>query len=91
MGLGFCLPVCTCLFFYQLVQILPNYFAPSMTHTEVKDVPLKEMDFPLNFKVCFRPSVFNNNALKELGYSDSSTYIVGKSDFNDSQVIGWDH
>ena len=86
MGLGFCLPVCTCLFFYQLVQILPNYI-----FCTIQDVPLKEMDFPLNFKVCLRPSVFNNTAVKELGYSDSSTYIVGKSDFNDSQVIGWDH
>ena len=83
---------CTCLFFYQLVKILPNYFAPTMTHTEVKDVPLKDMDFPLNFKVCFRPSVFNNTALKQLGYEDSTYYSFGKSKFDGSlerPLIGW--
>ena len=51
---------CTCLFLYQLVKILPDYFDPTMTHTEVKDVPLKDMDFPLGIKVCFRPSVFDS-------------------------------
>ena len=81
---------CTCLFLYQLVKILPDYFAPTMTHTEVKDVPLKDMDFPLSIKVCFRPSVFNSTALKQLGYVDSAHYILGRSKFNDDlYVIGW--
>ena len=89
---------CTCLFFYQLVQILPNYFAPSMTHTEVKDVPLKDLDFPLDFKVCFGPSasVYNRTALNELGYRDVNRYMLGMSKFekfnfesNGSYVIGW--
>ena len=85
---------CTCLFFYQLVKILPNYFAPTLTHTDVKEVPLKEMDFPLDFKICFRPSVFNSTALKELGYRDADFYMLGISNFsqfksNFSYIIGW--
>ena len=81
---------CTFLFIYQLIQILPNYFSPTLTHTEVKEVPLRDMDFPLDFKICLRPSAFNETALKELGYGDSGHYILGKSKFNESiHIIGW--
>ena len=93
---GFAYVLCTCLFLYQLVQILPGYFAPTMTHTEVKDVPLEDMDFPLDIKICFGPSAFNNTALKELGYRDELYYMLGVSKFNKfefnsstSYVIGW--
>ena len=75
---------------FQLIQILPNYFSPTLTHTEVKEVPLRDMDFPLDFKICLRPSAFNETALKELGYGDSGHYILGKSKFNESiHIIGW--
>ena len=87
---------CTCLFFYQLVGILPNYFAPTLTHTAVKDVPLKDMDFPLDFKVCFGSSVFNRTALKQYGYRNALSYMLGMSkfdkfnyDLNSSYAIGW--
>ena len=85
---------CTALFFYQLLQILPNYFSPTLTHTEVKEVPLKEIDFPLDFKICFKPSIFNRTALNKLGYRDTYRYKQGMSKFNNfklnnSYVIGW--
>ena len=85
-GLAYLL--CTCLFFYQLVGILPNYFAPTMTNTEVKDVPLEDMNFPLDFKICFRPFELNNTALRQLGYIHSYAYVLGMSKFNGS-LIGW--
>ena len=82
--------LCTFLFMYQLIQILPNYFSPTLTHTEVKEVPLRNMDFPLDFKICLRPLAFNETALKELGYLDSAYYIFGKSKFNESShIISW--
>ena len=64
---------------FQLIQILPNYFSPTLTHTEVKEVPLRDMDFPLDFKICLRPSAFNETAIKELGYADSAHYIFGRA------------
>ena len=82
---------CTCWFLVQLTQILPNYFAPTLTHTELREVPLKSLGvFPFDFKVCIRPTVFNETALKHFGYDYSAFYVVGSRKFNDSHyAFGW--
>ena len=82
---------CTCWFLYQLVHILPNYLAPTLTNTEVKEVPLKSMDFPLDIKICFQSEGLNETALKSFGYGDSAFgYVYGAIDLNDSHaLIGW--
>ena len=78
---------CTALFLYQLAKLLPSYFDPSLTNTVVSEMQLKDVDFPLNIKVCVRPGL-NKTALKELGYLDKAMFIVGRSRFNGS-LIGW--
>ena len=79
---------CICIFFAQLGQLLPNYFAPSTTKTEVSDVQLKDVDFPLNIKVCVKPG-FNRTALKDIGYRDEADFILGRSIYNRYGIIGW--
>ena len=79
--------VCICIFIVQLFQLLPSYFAPTMTHTEVRELQLKNLDFPVNIKICAKPD-FNKTALQELGYRDSSDFILGRSKFNRS-IISW--
>ena len=65
----------------------PAYFAPTMFHTEVKDVPLKEKrEFPLDIKVCFGPPVFTSTALKELGYRDELFFMLGLSKLKKTQT-----
>ena len=78
---------CICIFLVQLFQLLPSYFAPTMTHTEVRELQMKDLDFPLDIKVCVKPD-FNETALEELGYGDASDYILGRSKFNPS-MVGW--
>ena len=81
---------CSFLFLYQFGQILPSYYAPSLTHTDVREIPLRDMDFPLDIKVCIRPSVFNETALKHFGFKDAASYVLGVRKFNGSQyVFGW--
>ena len=81
---------CTCWFLYQLVQILPSYLHPSLTQTVVEEVPLKSMDFPLDFKICFQPLTFDETVLKSYGYEDMSRYVDGVVDNNySSTLIGW--
>ena len=82
---------CTCFFLYQFVNILPNYFHPTLTNTVVKEVPLKSMDFPLDFKMCFLPSLLSESVLKRFGYEDLHHYINGVLSYNDSNalIIGW--
>ena len=81
---------CTFWFLYQLVQILPNYIAPTLTNTEVKEKPLSSMDFPLDIKICFQPARFDETLLKSFGYEGVHYYLSGWSNCNDSHVfIGW--
>ena len=81
---------CSCLFLIQLFRILPNYLDPTLTNTVVKNVPLKSMDFPLDFKVCFQPAGFNETALRSYGYEDSVAYIDGiRNYFDSAALIGW--
>ena len=54
-------------------------------------MPLKSMNFPLDFKVCFQPLRLNETALKSFGYEEPWMYINGVSNYNDSyyHVVGW--
>ena len=78
--------VCTSFFFYQLSELLPTYFTPTMTYTEVKNVELKDMDFPLDFKICVSP-LFNTTALGQFGYEHVAWYKMGVN--SDGSLIGW--
>ena len=85
---------CTCWFLYQLVQILPNYFHPTLTRTDANEVPLNSTDFPLDVKICFQPAKFNETVLKSFGYNDSLAYWDGMINYNGSYgagyaLVGW--
>ena len=47
-----------------------------MTHTEVQNVPLKDMDFPLDIKICVKPFL-KTSILNQFGYESPATYAVG--------------
>ena len=72
----------------QLYNLLKHFVDPSMTNTYVEEIPLEEMDFPLNIKICVRPGL-NTTALDKLGYSGPSYYVRGSNKVNQS-VISWD-
>ena len=71
----------------QLGFNLKAFLQPKFPTTRVKDVALKDLDFPLIFKICAEPG-FNQTALNEVGYSRLSEYFKGKSRFNGA-VFGW--
>ena len=57
-------------------------------------MPLKSLDFPLDFKICFQPARFNETVLKFFGYADMAEYtdgtINGLKNQNGSHIlIGW--
>ena len=62
-----------------------------MTNTEVKEVPLESMDFPLDIKICFQSEGLNETALKSFGYEEGAfAYLYGRIYLNDSHaLIGW--
>ena len=79
--------LCTLMFLVQLVSLLPSYFSPTRTHTEVKELPLKEMDFPFDIHICITPSL-NASVIKQFGYEDLLNYLFGSSKYN-RYLIGW--
>ena len=78
---------CISVFAVQLYSLLPSYLSPTMTFTEVRDVELKDLDFPFDFVLCVHP-LLNDTTLKQLGYNDSIHYKYGRSKFN-SSFVGW--
>ena len=84
--------LCISFFSVQMYNLVQKLVVPTKTQTYVGEVPLRDMDFPLDLKICVDP-VLNQTALKEFGYDDATEYIVGsswtqtlRSNFS---MIGW--
>jgi hypothetical protein len=79
---------CTTFLLIQLWLVLWNgYVKPSVTNTVVENKNLKDINFPLVFKICKSPG-FNINALNEAGYDTIIDYFVGWSKYN-PPIHGW--
>ena len=58
-----------------------------MTHTEAKDVPLKDLEeFPLDIMICVKPAM-DPLALQNFGYLSEYHYTVGLN--KDESLVGW--
>ena len=79
--------VCTAVLVLQLGFVLEGYINPTITRTWEEEMLLEDIGFPVTIKICVIPG-FNQTALDEAGYSDTWTYFLGQSKFNDS-VYGW--
>ena len=60
---------------------------PPQTVTRREEVKFDEIDFPVLFKVCFKPA-FHGEKLNENGYRDIWRYFKGESMYNKS-ILGW--
>jgi hypothetical protein len=84
---------CAAALLLQLGSVLWNgYIRPSVTNTVVEETDLKDMDFPVVFKICVSPG-FNETALHEAGYGYVNygivnSYFLGESAMNAS-ILGW--
>ena len=76
-----------CLSFFQSSKLLSPLFTPKMTHT----VPLKNMDFRLDIKICVKPFL-RTSILKQLGYiiyESPATYAVGARSREAMTLVDW--
>jgi hypothetical protein len=79
---------CAAALLVQLGFVLwDGYIRPSLTNTVVKEVDLKDIDFPVDLKICASPG-FNSGALWKAGYRDTGDYFGGVSKYNRS-LLGW--
>ena len=79
---------CISFFSYQTFRLVPNIISPTKTHTSVKQELLKDIDFPLDIKICVDP-VVNRTTLEGFGYDDVEEYVVGSSFRSNLSLYGW--
>ena len=79
--------MCCLAFTWQAYEIVVSDFHSSQTLTRIEEKKLKDMDFPVIFKICPDPG-FNITLLREEGYETRSGYFRGESQFNKS-IYGW--
>lgn len=82
--------ICALAALTQLFFILMGFVSPNQLNTETSELPLEEIDFPLDIKICAEPA-FNESAIVEAGYGNEWSqfgYFTGRSRFN-SSIFGW--
>ena len=80
--------ICALSAFIQLSCIMVDFINPVELNTLVSEIALKDIDFPLDIKICAEPA-FNERAIFNAGYERKSyKYFLGKSRFNKT-VVGW--
>ena len=80
--------LCISFFSVQIFKLVDSLLSPTKTYTSIKEVPLKDIDFPLDIKICVTPSL-DIAVLKEFGYDDTGDYAVGASSKSNYSSIGW--
>ena len=60
---------------------------PPQTVTHIEQVKFDEIDFPILFKVCFKPA-FHSENLEDTGYKHIWGFFKGESKYNRS-ILGW--
>ena len=79
--------ICYLLFFKQLFSLIQQQMNPNYRVVSKEVRMMHEIEFPVVFKFCFKPSI-NQTALHELGYADMWSYMMGQSMYNKS-LFGW--
>ena len=78
--------LCLSVFLVQLIKLIPAYISPTMTYTVVENKPLKDMEFPLDIKICVKP-LLNGTVLRSYGYTHPSFYSIGAFDELDTNWL----
>ena len=75
----------------QLFFILVSFVNPNQLNTDTSELALKEIEFPLDIKICAEPA-FDESAIVDAGYGSGEwsqyDYFTGRSRFNGS-IFGW--
>ena len=84
------LPIYSCCFIaftIQLVSVADKLLNPYETYTNIEQRKLREISFPIIFKICIKPGL-DEAELNKSGYDGITNYFRGRSKYN-SSLIGW--
>ena len=79
--------LCLVAFLTQTSTLINGMLNPKETLIGTHKVGFEKIEFPLIFKICIKPG-FNDTELRNLGYRNSFSYLLGMSMFNES-LFGW--
>ena len=77
-----------CLFFGHIILIGYGTMYPENQSVRVHKENLKDLDFPVYFKLCARELENDTEKYQRLGYRDYFNFYVGDSMYNRS-LVGW--
>ena len=63
-------------------------FFPNLPEIRVYKKDLKDIEFPISFRICAYELTNKNERFKKMGYKSASNYFRGRSMFNES-LVGW--
>ena len=78
--------LCLSVFLVQLIKLIPAYISPTMTYTVVENKPLRDMEFPLDIKICVKP-ILDSTVLRSYGYILPGFYSIGAFDKLDTEWL----
>ena len=78
----------TCIFLVHISTIGFNLIHPDYPSVRVYEEDLKQIDFPLSFKICVTEQENSTERYKRIGYADEYEFFMGKSMFEEN-VVGW--
>ena len=61
---------------------------PQLPDIKVYEVDLKDIDFPLTFKLCATEVKNSHKRYTDLGYTNEFQFFMGKSSYNNT-LFGW--
>ena len=71
---------CSIAFIIQISASVKSQISPENTVTKTVKTNLENVDFPVAFKVCMKPS-FSDEQMKKVGYEDPYSYFAGRSKY----------
>ena len=78
----------TCGFLVHIFTIGYYLIHPKYPSIRVYEEDLKQIDFPLSFKICVTEQENSTERYRKLGYKDEYRFFAGESMFEE-EVIGW--
>ena len=78
---------CFVAFIVQMSILANNKISPTETVSHFEEKILDDIEFPVLFKICIKPS-FDLEELKKAGYESIWKYFIGQSRHNQS-LYGW--
>ena len=78
----------TCIFIIHIFSIWYNIKHPDYPGVRTLLEDLKDVDFPVSFKMCLTELANSSKRYEKVGYHDELDFFWGRSKFN-SNLIGW--